>query len=92
MGRRPTGIAKYLVGYRRGITMTPEQKCDVTGCEKGSIRSLPASRVSPYLEVTVPAKKKGHAVKVRVHLCQEHYRDYKKKAKKDRDIERAHWR
>lgn len=72
--------------------MTPDPKCDVTGCEKDSTRSLPASRVSPYLEVAMPTKKKGHAVKRRVHLCQEHYKEYKKKAKKDREIDRAHWR
>jgi len=72
--------------------MTPEPKCDVIGCEEDSVRSLPASRVSPYLEVETPAKKKGHAVKRRVHLCQEHYKDYKKGAKKDREIDRVHWR
>jgi hypothetical protein len=71
--------------------MAAEQKCDVTGCERDPVRSLPSSRISPYLDVSVPAKKHGHAVKRRVHICQEHYREYKKKAKKDREIERAHW-
>ena len=72
--------------------MTPEPKCDVIGCEKDSDRSLPASRVTPYLEVATPAKKRGHAAKKRIHLCQEHYKEYKKAAKKDREIDRVHWR
>ncbi|HID73507.1 MAG TPA: hypothetical protein EYP43_00490 [Thermoplasmata archaeon] len=71
--------------------MAEQKKCDVTGCDEPSVRSLPLSRVSPYLDVAAGGGRRGHAARRRVHLCQAHYREYKKSARKDRAIERAYW-
>ncbi|MCI0497483.1 MAG: hypothetical protein L0Z54_04220 [Thermoplasmata archaeon] len=70
--------------------MAGPRKCDVTGCEQPPVRSLSGSRVAPYLEIGIEGGK-GHSRKSRAHLCQEHYREYKKKARKDREVERAYW-
>lgn len=71
--------------------MAEEQKCDVIGCSNQPHRSMPVSRVSKYIDIGTGSSKKGHAKKKRVHICKDHYKEYKKKAKKDRAIERAYW-
>ena len=71
--------------------MAGPTKCEVIGCENEPVRSLPGSRVSPYLEISTEGGRRSHAKKRRVHICKDHYREYKKSAKKDRDVERAYW-
>ncbi len=70
-----------------------DDTCDVSGCSNEPVRSLPSSRVSKYLEVPTGGGKgrRGSKGKKRVHLCQDHYKEYKKSAKKDREIERLGW-
>ncbi len=57
-------------------------KCSVSGCGKEAVRSISAEKV----------KSAGLRVgnEKRAYLCREHYREYKKKTKKDKQIER--WR
>jgi hypothetical protein len=58
-------------------------KCSVSGCSRGAIRSLS----------TVKAKSAGLNVsssEKRAYLCREHYKEFKKKTKKDKTIEK--WR
>ena len=57
-------------------------RCSVIGCEKEAVRSLSADKVnSAGLRV-------GKAR--RVYLCKDHYKEFKKRTKKERLLER--WR
>ncbi len=58
-------------------------KCSVSGCAKEAVRSLPTEKVkSAGLKVGGSEK--------RAYLCKEHYKEYKKKTKKDKQLEK--WR
>ncbi|MBI5146850.1 MAG: hypothetical protein HZA84_06475 [Thaumarchaeota archaeon] len=57
-------------------------KCNVDGCSNDGARSINTSKVeSAGLRVKSSGK---HTV-----LCKEHYKEWKKETKEDRDIERA---
>ena len=58
-----------------------EETCDVVGCSEPAHRAVSAKNVSKGgLKVK---KERGKA-----HLCKEHYKEYKKATKKDRELER----
>lgn len=57
-------------------------KCSVSGCSKDAARSLSAEKVK-MAGVKVGSEK-------RAYLCREHYKEYKKKTKKDKQLEK--WR
>jgi hypothetical protein len=57
-------------------------KCSVSGCGKEAVRSISADKVK-LAGLRVGNEK-------RAYLCREHYREYKKKTKKDKQLER--WR
>jgi len=58
-------------------------KCSVSRCSKEAIRSLSAARVrSAGLEIGSSER--------RAYLCKEHYKEYKKKTKKEKKVEQ--WR
>ena len=58
-------------------------KCSVSGCGKETIRSLSAAKVrSAGLNVSGSER--------RVYLCKAHYKEYKKRTKKEKKVEQ--WR
>ncbi|MGC8940046.1 MAG: hypothetical protein ACP5KU_06085 [Candidatus Bathyarchaeia archaeon] len=58
-------------------------KCSVSGCGKEAIRSLSLDKVKQSgLNVNAEGR--------RVYLCKEHYKEYKKRTKKDKKLEK--WR
>jgi thymidine kinase len=57
-------------------------KCSVSGCGQKAVRSLPAAKVKTA-DLRVGNEK-------RAYLCRQHYKEYKKKTKKDKQIEK--WR
>jgi len=58
-------------------------KCSVSGCGKEAIRSISAEKVrSAGLKVGSGER--------RAFLCKEHYREFKKKTKKEKKVEQ--WR
>ena len=58
-------------------------QCSVSGCSKEAIRSLATEKAkSAGLNVSSGQK--------RVYLCKEHYKEFKKKTKKDKTIDK--WR
>lgn len=59
--------------------------CDVIGCKEIAERSINTKSVQGA-GISVP----DNADK-RVHLCKKHYREFKKKTKKDRELERLGW-
>jgi hypothetical protein len=57
-------------------------KCNVTGCEKDGARSLNTTKVeNAGLQLNSAGKK--------TVLCKDHYKEWKKESKDDRDLERA---
>jgi hypothetical protein len=59
-------------------------KCSVEGCGKTAVKSLSAGKVA-----AAGLKVSGGR---RVYLCREHYREYKRKTKKEREIEVLRWK
>jgi hypothetical protein len=58
-------------------------KCSVSGCGRDAVRSISTGRVkSAGLKVDSGEK--------RAYLCREHYKEFKKKTKRDKTIEK--WR
>ena len=59
-------------------------KCNYDGCDNDGIRSLNTSKVeNAGLSVNSVGKK--------TVLCREHYKEYKKESKGERDLERARY-
>ena len=66
--------------------MAPEDLCAVAGCGKDAARSLSTKKVKetlPELSLTGDAR--------RSHLCRDHYRQFRKKTKEERELERLAW-
>lgn len=57
--------------------------CSVVGCNAESYKSIGKEKVLKIFNL-----KEGEK---RAHLCKEHYKEYKKKTKKDREIDRIGW-
>jgi hypothetical protein len=58
--------------------------CSVKGCSGEAVRSLSKAKISKsVLEVS------GER---RIYLCREHYKQWKKDAKKQEDMERLRWK
>lgn len=60
--------------------------CGVVGCGVESKRSLSTKKVK---EVLPDLRLTGN--QRRVHLCKDHYKQFRKKTKEDRELERAAW-
>ncbi len=59
-------------------------KCNVEGCDQDGTRSLNTTKVERVgLRVNSAGKK--------TVLCKEHYKEWKKESKDDRDLERARY-
>ncbi|MGE4274708.1 MAG: hypothetical protein AB7E27_01440 [Candidatus Methanomethylophilaceae archaeon] len=59
--------------------------CDVAGCEEAAERSIATKKVT---DSGLPLKDEG--IK-KVGLCKNHYREYKKATKKDRELDKLSW-
>jgi len=59
-------------------------KCNIDGCTNDGVRSLNTTKVEKTgLRVTSTGKK--------TVLCKQHYKEYKKASKDDRELERARY-
>jgi hypothetical protein len=59
-------------------------KCNVDGCDKDGTRSINTTKVeNANIRVDSTGKKSV--------LCKEHYKEYKKESKDDRELERARY-
>jgi len=58
------------------------ENCNVAGCGREAARSISADKVRAA-GMNVGSEKRGY-------LCKEHYKEYKKKSKKDKTIDK--WR
>jgi len=59
------------------------EKCSVSGCGKEAVRSVSVDKARA-------AGLNVGSIEKRAYLCKEHYKEYKKKTKKDNTLER--WR
>ncbi|MCI4371586.1 MAG: hypothetical protein L3J78_02955 [Thermoplasmata archaeon] len=60
--------------------------CGVQGCGKEGKRSLSTRKVKEVLpELRLIGDPR------RVHLCKDHYKEFRKKTKKERELDRAAW-
>ena len=59
--------------------------CAVSGCKEEGVRSIPRKKLEANTDFSIEGAHK------RVHICKEHYKEYKKATKKDRDLERMGW-
>ncbi|MDD3398014.1 MAG: hypothetical protein PHW93_00230 [Candidatus Methanomethylophilaceae archaeon] len=62
-----------------------EGVCDVNGCEAESERSIAVKKV---IEAGLPLK--NESIK-KVQLCKQHYKEFKKTTKKDRELDKLGW-
>jgi len=62
-----------------------QQQCDVRGCKEPADRSIAAKRVEGA------GLSLGETVGKSTHLCKHHYREFKKKTKKDRELDKLGW-
>jgi hypothetical protein len=58
-------------------------KCSVSGCSRDAVRSL-STKKTKAAGLNVSSSEK------RAYLCKEHYKEFKKKTKKDKTIDK--WR
>ena len=61
------------------------QKCDITGCKADAERSISGNKVEKA-GMTLSSDPSKSA-----HLCHAHYKEFKKKTKKDRTYDRLGW-
>lgn len=59
--------------------------CSVSGCSESAERSISGSKASMAADLEVNTSNK------RVYLCRQHYKEWKKATKEDRETERARW-
>ena len=64
--------------------ITKDRKCSVQGCQNQALRSISITDVSKYLDLK-PGKER------RAYLCKEHYKEFKKKSKKDKKTEQLRY-
>ncbi len=60
-----------------------EKICDVVGCDKVRFKTVPSDLAKKVFTLKTD--------KTKVHLCKEHYKEYKRKTKEERDLDRADW-
>jgi hypothetical protein len=59
-------------------------KCSVSGCGREAARSISANKVKAA-GLSVSSREK------RAFICKEHYKEFKKKTKKDKTLEKWRW-
>ncbi|UCE75513.1 MAG: hypothetical protein JSV56_10055 [Methanomassiliicoccales archaeon] len=62
-------------------------KCGVVDCKEQGHKSLSTKKVKQ----AVPDLKLGSNPGKRIHLCKTHYKEFKKKTKKERELDRLAW-
>lgn len=66
--------------------MAPEEVCAVSGCGQKAARSLSTQKIKEALpDLRLAAETR------RSHLCRDHYRQFRKKTKEERQLERLGW-
>jgi hypothetical protein len=84
--RNRLGSHIYLYGRAFDSSVAADEVCGVQGCGKEARRSLSTRKVKEALpELKLIGEPR------RIHLCKDHYRQFRKKTKEERDLDRATW-
>lgn len=69
--------------------MTPEEKeiCEIKDCNNEVVRSISTKNLMKNL----PKLKVDDEKKKRTHICKEHYKQFKKATKEERELQRLGW-
>jgi len=59
--------------------------CSVQGCEQEAERSMSGSKAGMASDLSIDSSAK------RIYLCKEHFKEWKKSTKEERENERARW-
>jgi hypothetical protein len=71
---------------RKSKSDSDKERCDVSGCEEKVKKAVSYKKIQnalPNLKFDKPGK--------RVHLCKNHYKDFKKVTKTERKLEKLTW-
>ena len=71
---------------RHRVREEPEQ-CSVSGCKDKAERSVASKKYQGAMAGVTLNGEVGR----RVRLCRRHYRDYRKKTKEERELDRLSW-
>jgi hypothetical protein len=64
---------------------SPKRQCEIAGCSEDGARSVPAKKLEKAgMETSKDPSKNAH-------ICRTHYKEFKKKTKKERALERLGW-
>lgn len=77
-------ISQYLFPDKMG-RVDKGVNCSVQGCDQTAERSLSGSKASMATDLAINSSSK------RVFLCKEHYKEWKKATKENRENDRARW-
>ncbi len=61
--------------------------CEIKGCKNEVVRSIPTKNILKNL----PKAKLENENKKRTHICKDHYKQFKKATKEERDLKRLGW-
>jgi hypothetical protein len=77
------GVTSGLIGEFKMGRVDKGQKCCVSGCGKEAARSISGEKVR-MAGLKIGGEK-------RAYLCKDHYKEYKKKTKKDKQLEKMRY-
>ncbi|MDA8142640.1 MAG: hypothetical protein M0T81_01505 [Thermoplasmatales archaeon] len=60
-----------------------DKTCEVKECNNDSFKTVPAELAKKVFSLDEK--------KTKVHLCKEHYKEYKKETKQERELKRMDW-
>lgn len=83
----PKGASPRHPPRRRSGAGEGPSTCEVPGCGKEADRSISFRKAREAME-DWKLEKDGPR---RIHICKEHYRDFKKATRRERDMDRAGW-
>jgi len=63
------------------------ERCSVSGCKDEADRSVSSKKYQGAMAGVTLSGEVGR----RVHLCRKHYREYRKKTKDERELDRLTW-
>jgi hypothetical protein len=75
----PPSFYNSMGKVEKGVT------CNVQGCDQIALRSMSGTKAAMAIDLMVDSSNK------RIYLCRQHYKEWKKATKEDRENERARW-
>ncbi len=71
--------------HRRKSKRKSKKTCDVKGCDKKKKKSVSGGKVSKKTDLEIESSGRN------TYLCKEHWKEYKKATKEERETKRLNW-